>query len=69
MLILLQQLFYQCSSLEQVDVSKLDFTLVTNFSNMLTNVPTDCLILVKDQTAVDWFTTNWPDLTNVQIKS
>lgn len=60
-------MFQRCANLEKIDVSKLDFTICT-FSYMFEDTPTNCLILVKDQTQKDWFTTNFPSLTNVVIK-
>lgn len=64
------QMFNNCTSLEEIDMSNFDFvnTSLLNTSYMFTNVPTNCLILVKDQDQVDWFATNFPSLTNVQIK-
>lgn len=68
-------MFGGCFGLQKIDISSLDFSKITNFSFMFgnpqsySNVPYECLILVKDQTQVDWFTTNFPDYINVQIKS
>lgn len=62
-------MFYNCSALEEIDMSKFDFTKISSNSSMFQYVPTNCLIYVKDQTAKDWFTTNWPSLTNIQIKA
>ena len=61
-------MFENCTSLEELDMSNFDFTTTWSIDNMFRNVPTNCLIYVKDQTQVDWFTTNFPSLTNVQIK-
>lgn len=62
-------MFDGCSSLEELDMSKFDFTRITSgIGTMFRNTKTDCLIYVKDQTQKDWFTTNFPSLTNVQIK-
>ena len=66
--LVLDNMFANCTALQEIDISSLDFTHITG-SNMFTSVPTNCLIYVKDQTAKDWFTTNWSNLTNVQIKS
>ena len=63
-------MFSGCTSLEELDISSMNFSNIGVYtSNMFTGVPDNCLILVKDQTAKDWFTTNWSNLTNVQIKS
>ena len=68
-----QAMFSNCTSLEQIDMSKFDFTTIGNYagmfgSNSSDGPANDCLIYVKDQTQVDWFTTNFSRLTNVQIK-
>lgn len=63
-------MFSGCGFLEELDISSMNFSNIGQWtSGMFSGVPDNCLILVKDQTAVDWFTTNWPNLTNVQIKS
>lgn len=61
-------MFYNCTSLEYLDMSKFSFTSESWFNGMFTGVPANCLIYVKNQTQKDWFTTNFPSLTNVQIK-
>lgn len=61
-------MFNDCVGLSQLDMSNFDFTKLKDFNNMFDSVPTNCLIYVKDQTQVDWFTTNFPSLTNIQIK-
>lgn len=63
-------MFQNCTSLEELDISSMNFNNIGVYTSyMFTGVPDNCLILVKDQTAKDWFTTNWSNLTNVQIKS
>lgn len=62
----ISQAFYNCTDLEYLDLRTIDFSKVTNFSSAFSSVPTNCLIIVKDQTAKDWFTTNFSTLTNVQ---
>lgn len=64
-------MFSGCTLLEEIDMSSFDFTKISQYynNNMFDNVPTNCLIYVKDQDQVDWFTTNYSNLTNVQIKS
>lgn len=60
-------MFAGCTSLEELDISSM--TMPSNwFTSMFDNVPDNCLIYVKDQTAKNWFTTNYSNLTNVQIK-
>lgn len=60
-------LFWKCTSLRKLDISKCDFTNITSYKDTFTNIPTDCLILVKDQAAKDWVLARRSDLTNVQI--
>lgn len=60
-------MFQNCTALEELDISSMTMPNAW-FSNMFTGVPANCLIYVKDQTAKNWFTTNWSSLTNVQIK-
>lgn len=62
------KMFTGCTSLEELDISSMNMN-VSSYTYMFNGVPANCLILVKDQTAKDWFTTNWSNLTNVQIKS
>ena len=62
-------MFGNCTSLQKLDISSLELTGLTSTTNMFTGVPDNCLIYVKDQTQKDWFTTNYSNLTNVQIKS
>ena len=61
-------MFGGCTQLEELDMSSFDFTKLFSYDGMFYDVPTNCLIYVKDQTQVDWFTTNFPSLTNVVIK-
>jgi len=62
-------MFYNCWALRELDISSMTVFPNDNFDNMFYSVPGNCLILVKDQNAVDWFTTNFPTMTNVQIKN
>lgn len=59
-------MFNSCTVLEQIDMRSFDFTKCTSYSNMLNNVPTTCLIIVKDDTAKQWFATNFATYTNVK---
>lgn len=61
-------MFDYCYQLEELDMSNFDFTTTRSTDNMFNSVPANCLIYVKDQTQVDWFATEFPSLTNVQIK-
>lgn len=60
------EMFYNCTSLTRLDMRKYNFTRITNLTNMFTNVPANCLIIVADTTQKDWFTTKFPSLTNVK---
>lgn len=62
-------MFDGCELLKTLDISNFDFSKVTNSSNMFRDIPTDCQILVKDQTAKNFVLSARSDLTNVQIKS
>lgn len=59
-------MFSGCTSLQFIDLRKADFTNIGTKLNVFSNVPTNCLIIVKDTTQKDWFTTNFPSMTNVQ---
>lgn len=61
-----QQMFNNCSKLMNLDIRNFDFTNVTSYSNMFNGVPTDCLIIVKDDTAKEWITSKFTTLTNVK---
>jgi surface protein len=61
-----QDMFYNCSSLTRLDMRKYNFTRITTSTNMFTNVPANCLIIVADTTQKDWFATKFPSLTNVK---
>ena len=62
-------MFYYCADLTSLDLSNFTFSKVTNSSSMFENVPSDCLIKVKDETAKSFVLSARSDLTNVQIKS
>ena len=59
-------MFSNCSMLNFLDMRNFDFTTVNEYQQMFDNANTSCLIVVKDQTQKDWFTTNYPTMTNVQ---
>ena len=60
--------FYYCNSLEKVDLSCFDFSEAqSSFNNYLfQNVPTNCLILVKDQEQKDILKAYYTNMTNIQ---
>ena len=61
-------MFQGCSSLASLDLSNFDFTNVTDYTNVFRDVPANCEILVKDETAKTWITSKWSNLTNVKVK-
>ena len=61
-----QNMFRACSSLTNLDIRNFDFAKVTSYNNMFNGVPTDCLIIVKDDTAKTWITSKFTNLTNVK---
>ena len=65
----MESMFFSCSDLTTLDLSSFDFSNVSDSSNMFKNIPADCLIKVKDQTAKSFVLSARSDLTNVQIKS
>lgn len=67
----MKQLFDGCKKLELLDIRNFDFTNVTTYSSMFgmsgfSNFPTNCLIIVKDETAKTWITSKFTNLTNVK---
>ncbi|MBO7695279.1 MAG: BspA family leucine-rich repeat surface protein [Methanobrevibacter sp.] len=66
----IRQMFDGCTNLKKLDIRKFEFSnSITMTMNVFRNIPTDCLILVKDQTAKDWILAIRSDLTNIQIAS
>lgn len=59
-------MFSGCRSLTLLDIRNIDFTNVTSYSSTFSNVPADCEIIVKDDTAKNWITTNFTTLTNIK---
>ena len=62
----MSQMFYGCSKLTSLDIRNFDFTKVTSYSNMFNNVPANCEIIVKDETAKEWVLARRSDFTNVK---
>lgn len=58
--------FGGCKKLSNLDIRNFDFSNVTSYNNMFSNVPADCLIIVKDDTAKTWITEKFTKLTNVK---
>lgn len=61
-------MFGACTSLEKIDMQNFDFGKVSTYTNFLANVPTNCYILVKDETAKNWILDKYPTMTNIHIK-
>lgn len=67
-------MFSGCSSLNLLDIRSFDFSKVSTSTNMFgatttgnaSNVPDNCLIIVKDATAKSWITSKFSRLTNVK---
>ena len=59
-------MFSGCKVLNHLDIRNFDFTKVTSYQNMFSQVPTDCEIIVKDDTAKTWITSKFTTLTNVK---
>lgn len=64
----MMNMFSGCGNLTNLDISNFDFSSVTDYTSMFDDIPVNCEILVKDQTAKDWITSKFSTLTNVKIK-
>ena len=65
--------FEGCIKLMFLDVRDIIFSAITTYTNYMVmlgtgtkRVPTDCLIIVKDNTEKEWFATNFASWTNVK---
>lgn len=61
--------FMGCNNLTFLDVRNMNFTELTSPTASFNNVPTNCLIIVKDATQKAWFTEKFSTLTNVKTVS
>ena len=59
-------MFSYCTALKHLDMRSFDFSKVSTKTSMFSYVPTDCEIIVADDTQKDWFATNFSTLTNVK---
>lgn len=59
-------MFQECEELENLDIRTMDFTNVTNSSNIFRDIPNDCEVIVKDETAKAWVLNKNSNLTNVK---
>lgn len=62
----MSNMFSGCQKLTNIDIRNFDFATVRSYNNMFKGVPTDCLIIVKDETAKEWITSKFTTLTNVK---
>lgn len=53
-------------SMEYLDIRSMDFANVTSYINMFGSIPSNCLIIVKDETAKAWVLDKRSDFTNVK---
>ena len=57
---------FENSKVTTLDIRNFDFTNVIYYNDMFRNVSTNCLIIVKDDTAKEWITSKFTTLTNVK---
>lgn len=55
--------------LNEIDISNMDFSKVTKYDDMFGDIPSNCLIKVKDAAAKQFVLKVRSDFTNIQIKS
>ena len=53
--------------INEIDISSMDFSKVTQYDNMFGDIPSNCLIYVKDQTSKNFILNIRNDFTNIQI--
>ena len=59
-------MFANCERLMNLDIRNFNFSNIGTFTNMFTGIPSNCLIIVADDTAKRWVTTRFTQLTNVK---
>lgn len=60
-------MFANCTNLMYIDIRNFEFTTKIKYSSsMFSGVPTNCEIIVKDDTAKSWITSKFTTLTNVK---
>ena len=62
----MEWMFQGCKNLIKLNLSSFDFTNVTIYDSMFKDIPADCEIIVKDDTAKDWVLNTRSDLANVK---
>lgn len=65
----MNSMFTYCTSLNTLDLSNFDFSNVSGTTSMFYEVPSNCLIKVKDEAAKQFILKVRSDFTNIQIKS
>ena len=63
----MNSMFTYCTSLNTLDLSNFDFSNVSGTTSMFYEVPSNCLIYVKDQTSKNFILNIRNDFTNIQI--
>ena len=59
-------MFLNCRNLKRLDIRNMTFGHMTLTGSMFSGIPTDCLIIVKDETEKTWITSKFTNLTNVK---
>lgn len=59
-------MFYYCQSATKIDIRTLDSTKITASSQMMGNVPSNCLVIVKDTPFKTWLQNKFYSLTNIK---
>lgn len=59
-----------CTALEYIDISGIDLTAeIYSTMSMFSGVSYGCEVIVRDEGSKTWFNTNFPNYTNVKVKS
>lgn len=67
-----QYLFANCLNLKKIDIRNWQINKITtsgNYAEMFTNVPIDCLIIVKDESCRTWIRNRKSTFTNIKLAS
>lgn len=59
-------MFNYCTVLQHIDIRNLDISKSTSYTKMFKEVPTDCEIIVMNDTCKTWMATNFATMTNVK---
>jgi len=59
-------MFYYCQAVTKIDIRTLDNTVITASSQMMGSVPSNCLIIVKDDAFKTWLKNKFYSLTNIK---